>query len=128
MTDEASTPRRRHAWAVAVGVLALAGVVVALMITLLMQNTSEGASAISEAKGATRAALARATERVAADGGSLRVTWSEVPSPTGGSHMVTARLEIEPSGEVEQALFVVADERVIAQNATARRLLVVPSD
>ena len=128
MTDEAPTPPRRHGWAVAVGVLAVAAIAVALMITLLMENTSEGASAITEAKGSTRVALARVTERVAADGGSLRVTWSEVPSPTGGSHQVTARLEIEPSGEVEQALFVVAGERVIAQNATARRLLAVPSD
>lgn len=124
MTAEVARPhRRRRAWTVALAVVAVAALVVALMVSLVVQGSSEGTSAIRHAQEATAVELARAGKRFAAEGSSLKVRWSAVPSPAGGGHAVTARLELEPAGGLSEALFAVSGTQVSPQNSLASRLL-----
>lgn len=123
MTEAGATSRgRRRAWTTATVVI-VAALLIALTTILAMQGSSEGATAIRHAKAATAIELARADERLAAGARILEVRWSAVPSPAGGGHLVTARITIEPSGGVSEALFAVTGARVTPQNALARSFL-----
>ena len=93
------------------------------LLAFLVQNTSQGASALSAVKEQTSAGLARETERAAAAGDSLKVTWSTTPQPDGDADTVLARLETEPSGGSGEAHFFVADGQVTPMDELARQLL-----
>jgi hypothetical protein len=107
------------------GVLAaVAAVAVVLFATLATQNTSAGSAAIRATQDLVAGSLRDSEARLADRGESLSVTWSSTPSPAGGdSHLVVARLEVQPSGEEGQAQFAVVGGRVSSRNELADRLL-----
>lgn len=115
--------RRRRVWTTAVVAVVVVALVIVLMLGLVMSGSSEGASAITYVEQATALELARADRRLTTEGKTLEVRWSAVPSPAGGGHVVTARIRIEPSGGLSEALFAVSGTRVSPQNALAGSLL-----
>jgi hypothetical protein len=111
---------RRVGLALAAAVIAIA---VAILAVLAVQDTSQGSVAIRQTQGLVMTTLADTEKDIRDEGGALDVTWSSTPSPSGGGHLVVARLQVRPSGEVGQAEFVVANGRVSPRNDLARRLL-----
>jgi hypothetical protein len=101
-------------------------IAVAILAVLAVQDTSQGSVAIRQTQDLVMATLADTENDIQEQGGALDVTWSSTPSPSGGGHLVVARLQVRPSGEVGQAQFVVANGRVAPRNDLARRLLPRP--
>mgnify|MGYP007022270135 CR=1 FL=1 len=123
MTDQGTSPGSRGR---ALGILAVIAAVIAAgtVLTLLaMDDSGQGAAAIDRVKGAVAPGLREAERRVETQGGSLHVSWSSSPSPSGGGHVVIARIAVEPSGQVRTASFGVSGNRVVAQGRLAQRLL-----
>ena len=104
-------------------VAAVIAVAVAVLAVLAVQDTSQGSVAIRQTQDLVMAALADTERDIREQGGSLDVAWSSTPSPSGGGHLVVARLQVRPSGEVGQAEFVIMNGRVSPQNDLARQLL-----
>ena len=113
---------RRVRWT-PVALTVVGAVVVVGLFLVLLQNMSQGATALSAVKEQTAAGLERETEQAAAADQTLNVTWSTTPQPDGESDTVLARLEAQPSGASRQASFLVADGEVTAMDALARQLL-----
>jgi hypothetical protein len=106
-----------------IAVTVVGAVVVVGLLLFLVQNMAQGTTALSMVKEQTRAGLARETERAAAGGDSLEVTWSTTPMPGGGGETVLAHLEAQPSGASGQAQFMVMDGQVTSMDDLAQRLL-----
>jgi Tfp pilus assembly protein PilX len=96
---------------------------IAFLASLAVNDSAGGAAAIEQAQQSAEAGLRETERRIAEMGGALRVSWSAVPSPSGGGYVVAARLVVEPSGEVGTAQFGVARDAVVAQNDLGKRLL-----
>ncbi|WP_217914747.1 hypothetical protein [Miltoncostaea marina] len=119
----ASDGRRRRVWvivAVSVVVLALAAWA---MTSLILADSAGGSAAIEQAERAAAPGLGDLERGAARRGQRLDVEWSAVPNPTGGAHMVTARVRLLPSGQGGTAGFVVTERGVAPQDALARRLV-----
>lgn len=104
-------------------VAAIIAVAVAILAVLAVQDTSQGSVAIRQTQDLVMAALADTESDIREQGGTLDVTWSSTPSPSGGGHLIVARLQVRPSGEVGLAEFVVANGQVSPGNDLARQLL-----
>lgn len=104
-------------------VAAVIAIAVATLAVLAVQDTSQGSVAIRQTQDLVTATLTDTEDDIREEGGALEVTWSSTPSPSGGGHLVVARLQVRPSGEVGEAEFVVANGRVSPRNDLARRLL-----
>lgn len=103
--------------------IAIALVVGIALTVLAMRDSGQSATAIEVVQRAVAPGLRDAEERIAAQGGRLRVSWSATPSPGGGGHLVTARLVVEPSGDVGAAQFAVTEGSIAAGNDLAERLV-----
>lgn len=114
---------------IVIGVLAGLGIlaVVAVLLAVLVAQNTSGTPALRAAQDRAAAGLADLESVVGEQGGTLQVTWTSTPAPAGDDHLVVARLEVAPSGEVEEAEFVVSGTQVGAQNALARRILAFDS-
>ncbi len=115
--------RRRSLILVVVVALVVAGI----LTLLALRDSGQGSAAIDEVKRLTASGLQETERRIEAQGGTLRVSWSSTPAPSGGGHVVMARLVTEPSGDVGTASFGVTGDRIVAQDEFAQRLLEVPS-
>jgi hypothetical protein len=115
-------PRGRgRCWTVAsiiVVVIAAGG----LLAVLATQDSARGAQAIQQVQRSVGTGLRDAEMRIEARGGTLDVSWSAVPSPTGAGHLVIARLVVRPSGDVGEARFGVSEDQISPQNDLAERL------
>jgi len=120
-------PRGRNRWwtagSIVVVLIALGG----LLAVLATQDSAQGAAAIEQVQRSVGTGLREAEERIEARGGTLDVSWSAVPSPTGAGHLVIARLVVGPSGDVGEARFGVSDDQISPQNDLAERLTGTPN-
>lgn len=116
-------PRRTRAWLIAAVVVIGVALAAWAMSSLIVSGNSGASTAIAQVKDAAAPGLADLERAAARRDQRLDVGWSAVPSPRGGAHMVTVRLELLPSGEVASAGFVVTDGRVLPQDPVARRLV-----
>jgi hypothetical protein len=116
--------RRFRPWTIAAIVVVVAAVLAAAMTALVMSGSSQGSAAVEQAQRAAAPGVAVIEAAAARRGETLRVSWSTVPDPGGKDlHMVTARFELRPSGQVTNASFIVSGTRVVPQDALARRLI-----
>lgn len=122
MTSAGAPAGRGRTWGIAAAIVVVLAVGAWAMIALITSSNAGGSAAIEQAQAAATSGLADLERRAAGQGETLDVTWSAVPSPRGDDHMVTARLELEPSGQVVTAAFVVGDAGVLPQDVLARRL------
>ncbi|WP_217922010.1 hypothetical protein [Miltoncostaea oceani] len=93
-----------------------------LLAVLATQDSARGAQAIQQVQRSVGTGLRDAEMRIEARGGTLDVSWSAVPSPTGAGHLVIARLVVRPSGDVGEARFGVSEDQISPQNDLAERL------
>ncbi len=123
-TQLGEPPGRRSGRRAGVALVAVViAVAVGILAVLAVQDTSQGSVAIRQTQDLVMAALADTESDIREQGGMLNVTWSSTPSPSGGGHLIVARLQVRPSGEVGQAEFVVANGQVSPRNDLARQLL-----
>jgi hypothetical protein len=122
VTSAGAPAGRRRTLAIAAAIVVVLIVGALVMILLIRSSNAGGSAAIERAQATAASGLADLERRAAGQGETLDVTWSAVPSPRGDAHMVTARLELEPSGQVVTAAFVVGDAGVQPQDVVARRL------
>jgi hypothetical protein len=115
-------------WRAAALVVAALVLVVGGTTALVLSGSSQGSAATDRAKAAAAPGLADLEAAAARDGETVAVSWSVVQDPRGNDvHQVTARLELQPSGQVSSAAFVVSGDRVEPQDALARRLIGEPA-
>jgi hypothetical protein len=115
-------------WRIAAIVAAALVVVVGGTTALVLSGSSQGSAATDRAKAAAAPGLADLEAAAARDGETVAVSWSVVQDPRGGDvHLVTARLELQPSGHISSAGFVVSGDRVEPQDPLARRLTGEPA-
>lgn len=121
------TARGRRRSLAIVGIVAVVVAVAAFIGFALVTDSSQGSAAIREAQGSAAAGLERVERQIAARDGRLDVSWSAVPSPGGRGYVVTARLEVQPSGDVAAAQFGVVGDEVAPRNELARQLVDMPT-
>jgi hypothetical protein len=121
-------PRGRNRWWTVASVIAVLVAGGGLLAVLATQDSAQGSAAIQEVQRSVGTGLRDAEARIEARGGTLDVSWSAVPSPTGAGHLVVARLVVRPSGDVGEARFGVSDGRISPQNDLAERLAGNPSN
>jgi hypothetical protein len=104
-------------------VIGIAVVLGGAATVLVVSGSSKGSAAVEQAQRAAAPGVADLETAAARRGETLDVSWSAVPDPRGDDmHMVTARFELRPSGQVTSASFVVSGTRVVPQDPLARRL------
>ncbi|HMN99278.1 MAG TPA: hypothetical protein PKD59_07685 [Miltoncostaeaceae bacterium] len=128
MTPEAvGRPARRRRTILAV-VLGAFAVLAAGATALIVSGSSEGSKALEQAQRAAAPGLQDLQTAAGRRSETVDVTWTTVPDPRGDDvQMVTARLELRPSGQITSARFLVSGSRVIPQDALARRLAEAPA-
>lgn len=127
MTDEnAGSGQGRRSPGVAV-VIAAVLAVGAVLTLLAAADSGQGTAAIDQVRRAVAPELRDIERRIEDQGGTLRVSWSASPSPSGGGYVVMARVAVEPSGDVGTARFGVRGDRVVAQGQLAQQLLEGPA-
>lgn len=119
----AGRPGRLRGWWWAGGAVVAVAVAVTLLTMLVADDRAGGTDAIELTKTAVAVGLRDTETRIVELGGTLRVSWSAVPSPSGDAYLVAARLVVEPSGDVGSAQFSVSGGGVVPRNDLAERLL-----